>query len=691
MSKTTKERKLSKASRVRFQAAVLIIDCVILLSVYFTLPYLLNTPTWTMDPMFQLDVLGFNFIELFLVLFIVVASFELIVLKVLYKNLDGYINRYLAGKLVRTEENEKKFDAYILKIRDDCIDVPYKFFIVEGLITFLILLIIGSAAMFIGGVFDDIDGYTIINTLSMILGVWFIINVSVMIAMQVYNLRILKSTYRPDEEEFPRIGKKVSGSTQILMQLLPVVFSLLVLFATLSYVRANQVKASSLYNYYKQAVSTIDFKTGGVDKDKLLAKLNVVPIIQNGDSAFVIAPDNESYTTTYGQKISDYVLKYRDYFFGSVNSNVVDMTEQDDELFEEYGVDYRLYCKKIYDEYDRAWYIGFIYNIADIESAKYYLSAVSIIMVVYSVLAYAWSKSMSTNERMIADNMEEILVKDDFSKGRYIPILSSDETGDIAYYYNKIQYRMVRQQDIMVKQEQLSVLGEMAGGMAHDINTPISAINTAINMLSKKHSDDERDIQILENMQVSTDRIISIVTSMRNQVRNMGSNQKEAFPLNIMLNDIGVITANEQKKSGCTIDFDIKEDIMIYGERTKLGQVLTNLAVNGLQAYVGNGKKGTVTIHAKKIPNDRCLIEVEDHAGGIPEKVQPYIFNNIMTTKGAKGTGLGLYLASTVIKGVYEGTIDFKTVVGDGTTFIIDIPLNSGMINSSTPNTTSPQ
>ena len=46
-----------------------------------------------------------------------------------------------------------------------------------------------------------------------------------------------------------------------------------------------------------------------------------------------------------------------------------------------------------------------------------------------------------------------------------------------------------------------------------------------------------------------------------------------------------------------------------------------------------------------------------------------------MTTKGSKGTGLGLYLAATVIKGVYEGTIDFETVVGKGTKFIIKIPM----------------
>ena len=294
--------------------------------------------------------------------------------------------------------------------------------------------------------------------------------------------------------------------------------------------------------------------------------------------------------------------------------------------------------------------------------------------IAYAIIVYIWAKNNSLNAKRIADNMEQILQKEDLSKENYLPILSNDEFGDVAYNYNHIQMKMARQQDIMLKQEQLSVLGEMAGGMAHDINTPISSINTAITMLARKTTD-EREQTILKNMQISTDRIINIVTSMRNQVRNMGSNEKEIFSLNMMVTDLNIIIQNELKKSGCTFTQDIKEEISIYGERTKLGQVLTNLVVNGIQAYSSNEKKGNVTLRAKKENNDICLIEIIDEAGGIPEKVQPYIFNNIMTTKGSKGTGLGLYLASTVIKGVYEGTIDFETEPGKGTKFIIRIPM----------------
>jgi signal transduction histidine kinase len=143
-----------------------------------------------------------------------------------------------------------------------------------------------------------------------------------------------------------------------------------------------------------------------------------------------------------------------------------------------------------------------------------------------------------------------------------------------------------------------------------------------------------------------------------------------------MVNDLHVITQNEQKKNGCTFESDVKDEIEIYGERTKLGQVLTNIVVNAIQAYSGNGKKGSVKLTAFQKDKNVCRIEIADQAGGIPEKVQKYLFKNIMTTKGAKGTGLGLYLAGSVIKGIYRGEIWFEVEKGVGTTFIIEIPMN---------------
>ncbi|MNV50546.1 Sensor protein EvgS precursor [compost metagenome] len=69
-----------------------------------------------------------------------------------------------------------------------------------------------------------------------------------------------------------------------------------------------------------------------------------------------------------------------------------------------------------------------------------------------------------------------------------------------------------------------------------------------------------------------------------------------------------------------------------------------------------------------------AMIKITDFAGGIDDSIKPYIFKNILTTKGTIGTGLGLYLAYSVIKGVFGGDITFESEKGLGTTFYITIP-----------------
>lgn len=670
-NKTNRKNGISNISKTRLNLSIVLLDILAFIFIYFLTPKLLNLPTFSMNTTFQKDVIGLSFLQIYIMAFFVVLFIQLVTLKALSKNINIYLEQYFHRK-------EIDYDI-ILKVRNDCLNVPYKFLAIQwGIAIFIGFFAVMFCMVFGKSFIENFDKilFSLVRFGTIILAFWLLLTVAILVITQNYMQKVLKFTYR-QTKKFEKIGFRMDNTNSLMLQLLPLIFSLLILFAVLAYVKTIQVKSESLANYYKLYMDSINFKDGEINKDTLLGKLNTIPILQNADTGFVIDPDDNSYTTNYNSSISKFTLKYRDYFFGRKEQNkdtILDFTEVDGMLYESYGIDEQLYCKRIYDNNGLPWYIGYKFSVADENSMRFYITCICAMFLAYTIIIYIWAKSNSSNAKRIADNMEEILKKEDLSKENYLPILSNDELGDVSYNYNHIQMKLARQQDIMLKQEQLSVLGEMAGGMAHDINTPISAINTAITMLSKKTTD-EREKAILNNMQVSTDRIISIVTSMRNQVRNMGSDAKETFSLNMMASDLNVIVQNELKKSGCTFTIDIKEEISIYGERTKLGQVLTNLVVNGIQAYSSNSKKGNVTLFAKKEPNDICLIEIIDEAGGIPEKVQPYIFNNIMTTKGSKGTGLGLYLAATVIKGVYEGSIDFETVVGKGTKFIIKIPM----------------
>lgn len=228
-------------------------------------------------------------------------------------------------------------------------------------------------------------------------------------------------------------------------------------------------------------------------------------------------------------------------------------------------------------------------------------------------------------------------------------------------------------QDIIVKQQQLVSIGEIAGGVAHDINTPISAIKTGIvmlNTMSDKRTEAEKEI--LQRMDNCATKIINIVNSMRNQIRNLGGTTKVKFNVRSVVEDIKIITYHEVGRNNSKVEVRYEDEIELVGDPTKLGQVLTNLVVNGAQAY-GN-KGGKIDIIVRKL-NNYGIINVIDYAGGIDESIKPYIFKNILTTKGISGTGLGLYIAYSVIKGEFNGELSFDSQTGEGTTFCIKIPL----------------
>ena len=92
------------------------------------------------------------------------------------------------------------------------------------------------------------------------------------------------------------------------------------------------------------------------------------------------------------------------------------------------------------------------------------------------------------------------------------------------------------------------------------------------------------------------------------------------------------------------------------------------------RTYREKHKPVQITIQYKSDKNEAIII-VEDYAGGIPEKIRPHIFKSILTTKGVAGTGFGLYLAYSVIKGAFGGEMYFETETGKGTKFYISIPV----------------
>jgi len=252
------------------------------------------------------------------------------------------------------------------------------------------------------------------------------------------------------------------------------------------------------------------------------------------------------------------------------------------------------------------------------------------------------------------------------------PVKSKDGT---EYVATLILLRDVTQakkdMEVMLKNESLVMLGELAGGVAHDINTPISAIKSGLLIFkSTAKSDDEK--MLVERMDSCANKIVTLTNSLRNQIRNIGSNEISDVNITSVIKDVAVIIHNELTKHRVNLNLDIKKDLIVKGNSAKLSQVVTNIIVNAVQAYEDKGGEVNVVVDEK---NNNAIISIEDFAGGIPEHIRDNIGKNILTTKGVNGTGFGLYLAFSVIAGAFGGEITFDTEEGKGTTFYIKIPM----------------
>jgi signal transduction histidine kinase len=233
-------------------------------------------------------------------------------------------------------------------------------------------------------------------------------------------------------------------------------------------------------------------------------------------------------------------------------------------------------------------------------------------------------------------------------------------------------------------------LGELAGGVAHDINSPLSSIQTALYSINRSCQKIRSSLvgseQLTEELaQVfgsveerinsgnsACEKIVKIVNSVRNNTRNLSGENVQDFYVMSVLEDLKIMINHQLKQANCELNLVEEDKVLMHGDPGKLGQVLTNLIVNAIQAYGGKG--GAIEAKDSKKKNN-VVITVADNAGGIPEMFRNSIFNKILTTKGTEGTGLGLHLSHLIITGHFGGKIEFKTEEGKGTTFIITIPL----------------
>ena len=225
----------------------------------------------------------------------------------------------------------------------------------------------------------------------------------------------------------------------------------------------------------------------------------------------------------------------------------------------------------------------------------------------------------------------------------------------------------------MLEMEKFAATGKLAGTIAHEINNPMEAIKNAIYLL--KNRVDKPAEPIYEALKGETDRVTRIVRQMLGLYRNAG--QLGEFDVNSVVEDTLTLFARPLAKSQIQVEKQLGQVPAMKGSPDQFRQLFSNLVVNS-QDSMPNGGKLTIRTRYRKAPRGAygeliCLIA--DTGGGISPHVRSTMFEPFVSTKGEKGTGLGLWIVKGIVEG-HGGRIQVKSSVGRGTVFKMTFPIS---------------
>jgi len=237
----------------------------------------------------------------------------------------------------------------------------------------------------------------------------------------------------------------------------------------------------------------------------------------------------------------------------------------------------------------------------------------------------------------------------------------------------------------LIQASKMSTLGEMATGVAHELNQPLTTIQISAdfisNMLMEGRKIPEAELALVsEEMKGQIDRAVRIINHLREFGRKTEI-QKEKVDINEPIEGVITILGQQLKVRGIKVVLDLKEGLSpIFGDSYNLEQVFVDLVVNARDAM--EEKKGklegvdfenTLTVRTFE-ENDQVVVTISDTGPGIPGDIREKIFEPFFTTKEVgQGTGLGLSISYGIVKD-HNGTIEVESEAGKGATFRISFP-----------------
>lgn len=657
-----------KNLKLRIYSKLLLLEVAVIVLMRFLIPVLSNYPPYSEAIDFQLKIEVLTHDQQYILLGIFALLLQTFFIKIFFSDIFKYIKK--DPKDVTIKETEQ--------VRLQCYKIPKKLFFVQTVLLGIVLCMLFSMVQI-----------SIILCIKFLLIYFSFFTASWVISMVLIRSdlnAIIESTYTINKN-VTSFGKKTKFYKNLLLNLIPFFIFIMITISLLGYSKVTEQNGENGYYYYKQAMNDIDFDNETLET--ISTKLDNIPLRNSSDYYFIIGSNEKKFSSNSGNA-TNFFIEYANEF----------LDQTDGRVYEYYGVEEQGYAKRITLQDSSSVLIGFKYTTTNVEIMTYFVGISIAAIIVYIIILLIWTKNISKNISEISNRLTEISKKNNVINESPLPLLSNDELGDLTIAFNKIQHltqeyitQIKDTQESLMESERLSSLGQLIGGIAHNLKTPIMSIAGAaegLNDLIKEYdssiddptvnSQDHHEIASdmstwIEKIKNYTEYMSDIITAVKGQAVVMSNEDDINFKISELVKRVTILMKHELKNAIINLNTDIKvdENLTLNGDVNNLVQVINNMISNAIQAY--NGKENesiefTITKDSKNI-----IFSIEDHAGGLPDKVTDKLFKEMITTKGKNGTGLGLYMSYSTIKAHFNGNITFDTKKGKGTKFNIYIPM----------------
>ncbi|MBE5821889.1 MAG: HAMP domain-containing histidine kinase [Clostridiales bacterium] len=645
---------------------------------YLVIPTILNYLPETINTQFDKQMssgLSYNTQILLIGTCIILLSF--IYLAIILKNIFKF------EKVKFEDEEWTKKTKFIEKIRTDCYKMPYMIFLAQCPIGMLITSIILACT----------DSHQVIMITKI-----FLLILSFDVSASVLTFIFMRQIFTKILLELP-YGEKnnwrnMSVSNRIQLLIIPLVLVALFFTVLVGYSRITTEKGEVLFDSYKMQLESVFDPSRPYTVEEIKQSLSKINKINIEDNRVLIINSEEGISID-NQEISNFILKYTTEISQKYNGQIMDSYGTDTQ-----GIMRPIYCSDI----DDVVYVGIIYDLSAGSALMFLIISSFLFFILNFIVIRYISMDLTSNISLVLERLKGI------SEGKYdtnfeahkLKVTSNDEIGDLVRIFNKIQkiennyiLEIQENQETIMEQDRLASLGQFIGGIAHNLKTPIMSIAGNIQgmedlineydlsigdteVTNEDHKEIAKDmITLVEKTKVHLSYMSDIISAVKGQASQLDSKNDLLFDVEDVIKKVNIFMKHELKNSLVELRVNVSDEVenkCMKGDENTLVQVLNNFVQNAIYACKDTKNK---FIELNVYLNEKGIcFEIKDYGIGMPNHVKEKVFKEMITTKGKNGTGLGLYMSYSTIKGKFKGNIEFETKENKGTTFWITIPVS---------------